>query len=447
MLKRSAHVFVIRSLLSFGVFGLAGMVMTITALVLVPTAARAQFGLREIPSKVSPGLHSFGVSGGHFHSWKVQRRAISVPVSSGLSKMTFTRTSAIIPSHEIGADELNIRSSDVGRVFVLAALFGFAAFGDVYDADAQTRVDVRGAVVEAAEPVGIRDPGPLAKANDETPRFYFRTTVRPLTQACSASVTVQANDLSALQSRGIESVEQLQGVIRGLPKLTSAEIGSVRDAIGEPKTPAAFLGALDSWRAKNPASAKKVAPYERFAIEGTPPSGGAICTLGAGGQNAAQARISGGCIAAWGSEGVGPPLSVSFDPGLCLFDVQAVVTAVTSHFRIVPGSNVPERPSCALRLEVFVAKLDDLFSSHPHSIDPLFTLLNEFFPLQRCDPAEAEKIASRSKFFVGVRAENQFRNFGFSSANPSNPRSGFYVGFALDRSGNSRLPFANPNQK
>jgi len=118
--------------------------------------------------------------------------------------------------------------------------------------------------------------------------------------------------------------------------------------------------------------------------------------------------------------------------------------------RIIMTSKVvntdESKVECVTRLRDFIAELDELLNSDPHSIRPVFNLLNRYFPLENCDINEAIKICRQSKYFRGVDEQPKSYVIWFSSAGFFQ-HPGVFVTFSLlKESGNSRFPSAKFNK-
>ena len=100
-----------------------------------------------------------------------------------------------------------------------------------------------------------------------------------------------------------------------------------------------------------------------------------------------------------------------------------------------------DRADCLVRLKNLIEELDRTLDSNPPSIEPIRSLLKEYFPVQQCDIQAALQICRSSKYFVDIYEYPHVYLCHFDS-NKLSTHLGIKVQFGLLRaSGNSSLPF------
>jgi hypothetical protein len=115
---------------------------------------------------------------------------------------------------------------------------------------------------------------------------------------------------------------------------------------------------------------------------------------------------------------------------------------------VEPQDQSPEEdsPDCETKMRNFVTRLDIIFASDTHEIDPMLLLLKQSFPMKHCNINQVLEICKHSMFFWNVSDAPKHYHFAFTSRGYRLFYPGFAVTFALEKkSGNSSFPFAQVN--
>jgi hypothetical protein len=211
------------------------------------------------------------------------------------------------------------------------------------------------------------------------------------------------------------------------------------------KTPDNVLEATRAWFAWSPAFsevAKKMPPYTSFRLVDDSETGAALCAMGDPDlKRAVLAKITGGCANVRNLDGLN--VIYTFDPSLCRFDNALVAAEILQHFTANKDltDEGDHRLDCSAQIPPLVVALDAVLDQSPHDLRPVWSVLDKFFPVKNCDPADVLASVKKSRHFTDSSERADQTDFKFSAWS-----DGLDVGFMVLKSGDSGLVYARPTK-